>query len=489
MELQSIIKLISGHAGEIPPSPSADSLSPEFSSVLFALMTPLGGDSDQPLEDLDASSILLSSKEFFPPSEKTEYPLNTFPSLFVMDMISPLLSPITSESGWANPSHQPPHEISPFPSAITHPQWNICEGVQQEPSFSPEKLENVEGFLVQNDLYRIEKPFISTTEIPRDDRFWVPGRQPMSPEGVERKLTDPSSFQFQDKENIIPPSLPTGTASEYDQTLFTRDKIFSEASLNPFQIKKEPVAILSEGHQGLSQEQRFSPSQKTHPHPMGLKELNQPFLVGSMDETPIAKAGHGPESNPLEVIFHKNSSPYETQFLPKEGAAILSKELSPLEGRLDTPPSSSSKVEVLPLNQQIGPALLKVVRNGEERIRIRLDPPELGTLYIKISKEQDVLKATVWAEHPATKALLETHQQELRNLLEGDGFKLEKFEVFVQQEFDLLTEKREFAFFKDGKTMHGFGDESRFCSSEPSPLSSPGVCEFLGLSQYINKIV
>lgn len=467
MELQSIIRLISGHAGEIPPSPSANSLSPEFSSVLFDLMTPLGGDSDQPLEDLDASSILLSSKEFFPPSEKKEYPLNPFPSLFLIDMISPLLSPVTSESMWANPSHQPPHEISPFPSAITHPQWNICEGIQQEPSFSSEKLENGEGFVVQNDLYRIEKPFISTTEIPRDDRFWVFSHQPMSPEGVER----------------------TGTVSEYDQTLFIRDKIFFEASLNPFQIKKEPVVILSESRQGLSHEQRFPPSQKTHLYSMDPKEPNQTFLFDSMDETPIAKASHGPESNPLEVIFHKNSSAYETQFLPKEGAAILSKELPPLKVRSETPPPSSSKVELFPLNQQISPALLKLVRNGEERIRIRLDPPELGTLYIKISKEQDVLKATVWAEHPATKALLETHQQELRNLLEGDGFKLEKFEVFVQQEFDLLAEKREFAFFKDGKTMHEFGDESRFCSSEPSPLSFPGMCDFRGLSQYINKIV
>ncbi len=491
IELQSILDLISGKSKEIPIAPSVDFLSQEFSSLLFSLMTHPEGDFGQPPEQLDTSPTLLSPEEFSSQSRQTEYQQNPYPSLFMMDLINPLVTPVSSETGWANPLPLPPPGAFTFQSTLAQHSGNLYGLIQQEPYHSPKLLEETKGSLVQNDLYRIEKPFITATEVPHDDRFYVPYREAINSQGIKNRFTDLSSIRLHDGQKTIVPSISTEKASENNQTFLTQYGMVSnpKESLNPFQIKKEPVTKLFESPQRVSPEEPLTPSQKNHLHSLSIEEVNPTFLFETVDETSIPKASHRLGLNPPEVIGHQDSVCHETHLLTGEESAIFSKELPLLEGRAEPPLPPSSKIELFPLDQQIGHALLRSVRNGQERIRMRLDPPELGTLYIKISRDQDLLKATVWAEHPATKALLETHQQELRHLLEGDGFKLDKFEVFVQQEFDPLAEKREFNFFKEEERMHEFHEKGHFCSSEPIPLSSPGVSECQGLSQYINKIV
>ena len=44
------------------------------------------------------------------------------------------------------------------------------------------------------------------------------------------------------------------------------------------------------------------------------------------------------------------------------------------------------------------------------------------------------MKAILWADNSATKDILESSQSQLQKILEGDGFKLGKYEVFVQKD-------------------------------------------------------
>jgi flagellar hook-length control protein FliK len=75
-----------------------------------------------------------------------------------------------------------------------------------------------------------------------------------------------------------------------------------------------------------------------------------------------------------------------------------------------------------------------LIRNNEERIRISLDPPELGQVFLEIDRHKEHVKTVLWADNATAKASLETSQGDIQRIIESEGFKLEKFDVFVQQD-------------------------------------------------------
>ncbi len=101
---------------------------------------------------------------------------------------------------------------------------------------------------------------------------------------------------------------------------------------------------------------------------------------------------------------------------------------------------------------------------------MRLEPPELGHLFIKITKERDVVKATLWAENQMTKDLLEAHRGELRRMLGEDGLRLERFEVLVPQDIDLTEERQGFSCRENPWRERGLQEERRTSFCEPPPL-------------------
>jgi len=97
-------------------------------------------------------------------------------------------------------------------------------------------------------------------------------------------------------------------------------------------------------------------------------------------------------------------------------------------------PTVSPRAESSEVFQQVGQRVLWSIRNNEERIRITLDPPELGQVFLEIDRHKEHIKTVLWTDNPTTKATLETSQGEIQRIIESEGFKLEKFDVFVQQD-------------------------------------------------------
>ena len=84
--------------------------------------------------------------------------------------------------------------------------------------------------------------------------------------------------------------------------------------------------------------------------------------------------------------------------------------------------------------QQVSQRVIWLIRNNAESVRVTLDPPQLGHIYMVIDRSKEDIKATLWTDNPATKATLETNQLQIQKIIESEGFKLEKFDVFVQQD-------------------------------------------------------
>jgi hypothetical protein len=115
-------------------------------------------------------------------------------------------------------------------------------------------------------------------------------------------------------------------------------------------------------------------------------------------------------------------------------APLVSETPEAAEGTVVLPRFNISKMEHLDLIQRIGGKISWSLRNNEEKIRLALEPPQLGNLLIEIHRDKEQVKAILWVDNSATKDILESSQLQLQKILEGDGFKLGKYEVFVQKD-------------------------------------------------------
>ena len=119
------------------------------------------------------------------------------------------------------------------------------------------------------------------------------------------------------------------------------------------------------------------------------------------------------------------------------------------------------RTETPEILQQISKKLIWSIRNGEEKIKLQLEPPQLGSLHIEIGRQKDMLQATVWTTNQMTKELLESHQVELQRILKEDGFHLGQFDVFVNPHMKSFEERME---GHAGQTGQGFRNHA---SHEP----------------------
>ncbi|MCK9518903.1 MAG: flagellar hook-length control protein FliK [Dehalococcoidia bacterium] len=87
-------------------------------------------------------------------------------------------------------------------------------------------------------------------------------------------------------------------------------------------------------------------------------------------------------------------------------------------------PPPSDPVELPPAVRQVGDVVLEQVDQAGGEAVIRLDPPELGSVLIRVQLRGDAVHVRVEAEHPSAMNLLRDHTQDLSNLLGDRGLNL-----------------------------------------------------------------
>jgi flagellar hook-length control protein FliK len=77
----------------------------------------------------------------------------------------------------------------------------------------------------------------------------------------------------------------------------------------------------------------------------------------------------------------------------------------------------------------LGARLMTMVANDVQQARIQLDPPELGSLEIKMQIQQDQATVQVSAQSHQVKDVLDSGAQRLRDALAAEGIELSEFSV------------------------------------------------------------
>lgn len=120
--------------------------------------------------------------------------------------------------------------------------------------------------------------------------------------------------------------------------------------------------------------------------------------------------------------------------------------------------------------KQISQKIIWSVKNDQEQIKITLEPPHLGNIYLEVTREKENIRAKIYAENPLTKELIEHNYWPIQKILEKEGFRLERFDVLSQFDMGFGKEAKEenLTRHSQGKIYLGAGEINEPLSLESS---------------------
>ena len=144
------------------------------------------------------------------------------------------------------------------------------------------------------------------------------------------------------------------------------------------------------------------------------------------------KGGRGSKPGINGESFNIQSQTIATNIGPQMAAATIT------EAVHSTGQHEKPFQDFLPtyLVDQVGRQLSRALLKGDRVIRLRLKPPELGTLKIEMDIKDNVLRLDMIVENSSVKELLLSSVHELRNALTEQGVKIEGLDVQVGHDFN-----------------------------------------------------
>ena len=303
--------------------------------------------------------------------------------------------------------------------------------------------------------------------------------------------------------SLVPPrvSLEQGMVSEN----VNRNPISSESNLAPEKVSFQPFSI----HESIAKDTKgdlLKEGTDFRPDPRTVEAMNQK----------TEKSAFPPEA-PFTTEKRAVTNSFEQQVGEVKGELWAKSESPAISGTKDTESVDQSwmftghkagaefqskvpeeipksqeqllpKTEPLEIFQQIAKRVVWSINNNGEKIKLTLEPPELGNIYMEIKREEGNIRATLWADNPVTKGILEANQIQFYRIMEKGGFHLEKFNVFIQPEGGFFQERKENP-IEYGRWGRGkYKEEEGSLSQEPFEINTVMNLPHRG-SQYVDLFV
>jgi hypothetical protein len=176
------------------------------------------------------------------------------------------------------------------------------------------------------------------------------------------------------------------------------------------------------------------------------KKVEPQTIPADIQMQPAADPSKIKETTPAE----KRGDPPSSKDNPERNVLTSLEEIgggkpaiSSPSGSANHPASDPHRAEPIEVHQQISNRMLWSVKNGEEKIKLTLEPPHLGSVRIEILRDKESIQATVWTENQITKEILEGSRMALHKILREDGFRLDRLDVFLHQDLRSFQERRD----------------------------------------------
>ncbi len=135
---------------------------------------------------------------------------------------------------------------------------------------------------------------------------------------------------------------------------------------------------------------------------------------------------------PLEV----NAPASQAKALESVPAATSTTTLSPQQPSAPQRSQMAERYDEFQAVRQVSQKVQWMVRNGEGKAILRLDPPELGHIEIEVETKSGEMKIHMSVENESVKNTLEASAPQLRQSMEQHHVKIEKLEVQVEARLD-----------------------------------------------------
>jgi len=114
---------------------------------------------------------------------------------------------------------------------------------------------------------------------------------------------------------------------------------------------------------------------------------------------------------------------------PKQGQAVAANQFEQqLQNKLDVPPNDPK------WSEQVAKRVTVMVNDQVQSARIQLDPPELGSLEVKVKVQQDQVNVSFNSNNQQVRDALEAQSPRLRELLNQQGVELGSMDVSSQNQ-------------------------------------------------------
>ena len=164
------------------------------------------------------------------------------------------------------------------------------------------------------------------------------------------------------------------------------------------------------------------------PDPMSQERIVSPAAEGFKDITELFR----------EIDSQDNSSNHidtKDKHIPVEGSDLIA--FSPDDSILiDTDNNTQpfhTYIEKASVVQQISREMVHTFQIGSNSARIRLEPPELGKIYIEISVTDDNVNTLMSVENQEVKEIIETSLSQLEDELKNHGLNIDQFTVEMNE--------------------------------------------------------
>ncbi|MCX7984337.1 MAG: flagellar hook-length control protein FliK [Bacteroidetes bacterium] len=103
--------------------------------------------------------------------------------------------------------------------------------------------------------------------------------------------------------------------------------------------------------------------------------------------------------------------------------------------------------------EQVVQTITYTIREEISQLKVKLQPPTLGEILVKVKMERGTFQAEIDTTNPATKLLLESGLPQLREALSSRGIEMQKIDIVTSQQQGADTSERR-RDLKDGKSKH-----------------------------------
>jgi flagellar hook-length control protein FliK len=161
-------------------------------------------------------------------------------------------------------------------------------------------------------------------------------------------------------------------------------------------------------------------------------EPDRPFLSRERFQAAVQAAQGQAGGGSAEPTGQRTEREISPETLEPRLAAAQADQLA--GGPVAVEKSEASPELVRQVAHQVARAVRGGLNRGEERLRLRLSPPELGEVRLDLKLHGADLKVILVAETQTAREALQASIPELRRSLAEQGLRLEEFRVFVRQD-------------------------------------------------------